>query len=409
VMPLLPQHQAEACLVEALKQLASHTSPAWLSAAGATTPPAAQAADVAGGVAAHGLGGVPARIGMESLVKLVVEKVLHTCLSDDGGLSPVQAVLRSFNDALQHLADAVRTTAHSPAATWGLPAPELCATTDSAAPRCWHPSAVEAAANALMHARVPMYAADSVQGVAPGDMRAAVQAAAGILHAHFNQWAASRAAAASEPSSCLLLPQLVPRIPVASQLPPPGSHTPGSAQPGSARQGFAPTSFLARSPGGFPLPYSPAMAAGGNAGNAFRHGSPHPSYAQAVMGGGHGLFGPHHDSREPETPGFAKRAAFGGQPAASPGGAAAAADANAHEPPPQQQSPWQPGALPLQPVNTSAPAQAPGSALRSPLGADVGAVGLGDPAAAADAWEAKSRAHAVLGELLELIGGGAAR
>lgn len=53
-----------------------------------------QARTLSGSPAANGggvsSGGVPVRIGVESLVKMVVEQVLHTSLSDDGGLTPVQ-------------------------------------------------------------------------------------------------------------------------------------------------------------------------------------------------------------------------------------------------------------------------------------------------------------------------------
>lgn len=331
-------------------------------------------------------------------------------------------MLRSFNDALVALAEAVRATANSPAAAWGLPAPETCTTLAAAAPACWHPATVAASAHALMQARVPMYVADQVQGVRPGDMRAAVHAAAGLLHHHYAQWVDSRACGTvrgsggssnggSAVASCLLLPHLVPRVPSAASQLLPAMGTPGPQAP-SSPQHFALTSFLARSPGGFPFPASPASGVGALPGNGYRQGA---SYAQAVAGA-------RDTAREPVTPGWAQQAAFGGAPVATPV-------------PPYPQlpsSPW------LQPAGTSQPAMmsqlavvsqppvlaqvsdggmraglAAGSVHESAFGVSPPGVGfmgsrgsVADPAVAADAWEAKNRAHAVLGDLLQLISGG---
>lgn len=156
----------------------------------------------------------------------------------------LQTLARAYNEGLDALAEGVRCTARSPAAAWGLPAPELALVPpgpEAAAPQCWHPAQVEAAAASLLQAKVPEELAVQVLQQGGG-----MQAMVALLHTRFTHWAAARGPAA--PSHILLLPQLLPR---------PSSDLP--LGPGLGSSG--PTSFLARSPGGFASPHMGSLGA----------------------------------------------------------------------------------------------------------------------------------------------------
>ena len=187
-------------------------------------------------------------------------------------------------------------TALSPAATWGLPAPESAPAPHLAAPACWHPTGIQATVSLILQARLTPLALSSL---AP---TAGVQALAPVLHAHFGRWAALNAGAARTP--CLLLPQLLPRR---AHLPPPVAN--GGALPPTS-------SFLARSPGGFAAPVAAGHA--GNPHGASRLGAAANGHAAPFMlppaAQQHAAWGePQQGGFVADTPGWA--AAGGVQPA----------------------------------------------------------------------------------------------
>uniref|UniRef100_A0A7S3VST0 Uncharacterized protein n=1 Tax=Dunaliella tertiolecta TaxID=3047 RepID=A0A7S3VST0_DUNTE len=263
VLPLLPQHLAEAGLIQGLRHLAANPpgpllaasccSGAWGSGPYASQRDGPQALAEAGGGGVVGkMWGAPQRAGIETLVRDLLEACLLQQEQGQGVESSTQDAVHAFNDGLAALAHGVHSTATCPAASWGLPAPETSPSSQTAAPLCWHPSSVTAAVQDLLSAQVPPHS------LPPSPM--GPPSAASLLHAHFAQWASLR----TGPSHCLLLPQFL-----ASATPPPSlPHT----VPSTTSQGRWSSSFLARSPGGFvraastlaPTARQPSAQASGN-------------------------------------------------------------------------------------------------------------------------------------------------
>ncbi|KAJ9525143.1 hypothetical protein QJQ45_020666 [Haematococcus lacustris] len=177
-----------------------------------------------------------------------------------------QAVLRAFNKGLEDLAQAVRATASCPAASWGLPCPELASTPDQAAPAVWLPSRLKAAAAAIRAARVEFSAvADLPAG------QAGLAAVSHLLHARFSNWVAvyggtgaggSSSSSSSSSLCCWLLPGMLPGPGGGKQLPEMASGAGAADVSWEGEQGGSRPLLLLGSLGGFATPAQHKAPAG---------------------------------------------------------------------------------------------------------------------------------------------------
>ncbi len=122
----------------------------------------------------------------------------------------------SFNASLEALSRGINATATNSLATWGLPARELVADPDAAAPACWDAARTHHAADAVLAARVPYSAlttppagASAPAAASPGAALAAYQDAATLLRTSFETWFAQQRLKGGPPY-CMLLPRYQP-------------------------------------------------------------------------------------------------------------------------------------------------------------------------------------------------------
>ncbi|KXZ42558.1 hypothetical protein GPECTOR_136g641 [Gonium pectorale] len=188
-------------------------------------------------------------VDLERLAVEAVGEVVTEMDTQGPGGATQAATVAAFNQLVGAFEAAVRATATSPSARWGLPAPEISPSDEEAAPACWAPHRVRDALEALRTLRLPP-PAPPLAGLPGGS------AMLPALNGHVATWAATLAVR----RQAMLLASLRPApgglrrfaslsaAPANAGLPGPAPPAPGLLALGTPELGFK-ASWAAPSPG----------------------------------------------------------------------------------------------------------------------------------------------------------------